>query len=1187
VDKNHARKAKEDYAKRTKTPNDATPSKTTYVCVTPRRWSQKDAWAKERIAERIWADASLNSWCEFQPGFEAVSVVHEQTWLARTLQIRPHEVVDLDGFFEEWAGVTSPPLTREVVLTGRADVAGRILDWLGNAPSPLFVQGETIDEVIAVVAAAARTTGNGASELQARGVVVESAEAWRDLVAHKLPLVLIPRFQIDTAISAVGAGHHVLVPQDRRVPPTAATLVMPDLAREELPRALAETMNIEERRAQRSAARANGSLGVLRRQLAAVPAAQTPPWSNSAHEATLCAVLLVDGWNSKIHGDREVVERIAGRPYDDVDAALVAAATLPECPIRQKGDAWEWVARDDAWTHLASRVPARHFEAFMQVVQSVLGTPLPKYDLPSEERYAAGIYGKASPQSDELREGLATTLALLAVRNDALAAATHARLRTVPEFLVRQILDRANDWRTWASLRSVLAILAEAAPDAFLSAFDAALARNTNWAALFEESGLWGSADHVGVLWALELLAWNPQYLSRVTLQLAQLTLLDPGGRLANRPLNSIAGILSGWFPQTTAPLPRRMAAVDGLVRRYPETGWKVLLDLVPKSGHAMASSNPSPRWRNWADDARLPGGGRAFRQHLTEVGRRLIDTAGSNGQRWATLVERAEDLDGQHATEIADYLNGNISSSWPGGGRIDLWDRLRNVLHRHRQFPDADWILPADILEKFECAYAACAPDDPVAMRKWIFDGWPKLPKPPTPPEGYDFETERAAIDELRQRAVTELFERGGPEALLSLAGVAEAPNEIGTAAVGAISDANVLSDLVDHGLGSDVAGHDRLALAVVASIAGSDRAKGIGFVVRLASERGWEDERKARAALALPLVDETWDAVHTWGAEVEEHYWHAVAPGPYAIAPQHLDRAMRELLSRGRPDAVLGFANSLYDHKTKKLHAQPELLLKTLEAFMEQPPSPGSRRVDPHALVGIFDGLADAKVDESRLARLEFLNLGLFDDRSNSKRILFRELGNDPTLFVAVLANVFRDGREERPEDRAIGDDPNRRMIVGQNYRLLRSWRGLPGADPAGIDAKKLLAWVEDVRRLCEANGRGAVGDSQIGQVLARAPHGADGNWPHEAVRDALEVFHTPEIMRGFAIGTRNRRGVVTRPIGEGGAQERALAAEYGRWADALSDPWPQTAGALRLISDEYLGDAAREDEEAKRNR
>jgi len=67
-------KADSEYEKRTGAPGEVDPSQTTLVFVTPRRWSKKKEWEKERSAENKWLavrayDAdSLEEWLELTPG---------------------------------------------------------------------------------------------------------------------------------------------------------------------------------------------------------------------------------------------------------------------------------------------------------------------------------------------------------------------------------------------------------------------------------------------------------------------------------------------------------------------------------------------------------------------------------------------------------------------------------------------------------------------------------------------------------------------------------------------------------------------------------------------------------------------------------------------------------------------------------------------------------------------------------------------------------------------------------------------------------------------------------------------------------------------------------------------------------------------------------------------------------------
>jgi hypothetical protein len=84
---------------------------------------------------------------------------------------------------------------------------------------------------------------------------------------------------------------------------------------------------------------------------------------------------------------------------------------------------------------------------------------------------------------------------------------------------------------------------------------------------------------------------------------------------------------------------------------------------------------------------------------------------------------------------------------------------------------------------------------------------------------------------------------------------------------------------------------------------------------------------------------------------------------------------------------------------------------------------------------------------------------------------------------------------------------------------------------------------------------------------------------------VRDALEKVMTEHIGRGLHMALFNSRGVTRR--GEGGDQERNLAAKYAQWAEAMEYTHPRVAAVHREMERTYLYQAEREDTEAKASR
>lgn len=174
-------------------------------------------------------------------------------------------------------------------------------------------------------------------------------------------------------------------------------------------------------------------------------------------------------------------------------------------------------------------------------------------------------------------------------------------------------------------------------------------------------------------------------------------------------------------------------------------------------------------------------------------------------------------------------------------------------------------------------------------------------------------------------------------------------------------------------------------------------------------------------------------------------------------------------------------------------------------------------------------------------------------------------------------------RSDKGEDSQDWRIDNEEQKVAVATAAHRLLDRIKKLPGTDKDGnIDTVALKEWLSEVRRSCREHARAEIGDYCIGQLLARAPAGADGIWPCEPVCAAMEEIASPEIGRGFHIGIRTSRGARWR--GEGGAQERELAAKYRAWAERLHFDYPYVGGLLEDIAASYDREAGWQDSEAK---
>jgi hypothetical protein len=223
------------------------------------------------------------------------------------------------------------------------------------------------------------------------------------------------------------------------------------------------------------------------------------------------------------------------------------------------------------------------------------------------------------------------------------------------------------------------------------------------------------------------------------------------------------------------------------------------------------------------------------------------------------------------------------------------------------------------------------------------------------------------------------------------------------------------------------------------------------------------------------------------------------------------------------------------------------------------------------------LLDVLAASAIDESRIAHIEW-GLAPLLRSERSPKVISRELARNPALFADMLSLIFRDETEEKKE---VTEEERRRATAA--FHVLDNWHTLPGVAPDGsIDADALREWVHGALQETAQRNRPTMGAQFIGHVLTHCPNGADGVWPHEAVRNIIETAENEQIEKGFYVEHRNSRGVVTKSLKEGGAQERSLADRYAEWSMQLRDRWPRTAKILKGLAENYRHEASHEDDE-----
>lgn len=1175
-------KADDDYEKRSKVqpPSAAgviTPVNTTFVFVTPRRWGSKDDWSKERRAEHVWADVQaydaddLESWLELAPATHA--------WLSELLGKHQAGVDDLATVWADWSEGTEPALSTAFMFAGRDQSRRELSDWIvgTDARSTISVSAESVAEVLALVGAIVHELPEDQRErVLSSALVVRSSEALEALILSAQPLIIVATFTPgDLGTRAVRHQHRLLVAVAHSESADGA-LKFGRVSRGAAEKALKEMGVPPSSSADLSGVARRGMLS-FRRRLAKRSLVQQPAWASTEAGSELVPFLLLGQLNENFEGDRAALETMTQKS-GEASRVHVRWSLEPDPPVRRVGAVWFLVSKEDAWERLSRCVDGHHVETFAVLATATLTETDPRFNLPADERWTAGMLGHHRTHSQFLVQGIADTLALLGSRGTSVHFSGIVAA-SVANRVVFDVLTRANaDWRIWASLSKVLPRLAEASPDAFLNAVESGITSGTAPVlSMFTgvDEGLFSSSPHPGLLWALETVSWTGDFLGRAARILATLDRLAVRSNSGNQPANSLRSIFSPAIPQTSVGLSGRLAVIDMLREHEPESAWRLMTALLPQPrGFSMRSA--SPAWRDWvaegAGDPRTYG---EIFQHAAELTKRMLVDAGRDGERWAVLVEALDEVSEQSHQEIVAALASLAASELTNEGRDSIWNALRKLLNKHRTFPDASWALTEQYLGPIGRVFALFAPVDPIGQYAWLFANRPALPEG----RSRDFAADATALSSRQREAASKLWETLGADGVMNLATRVERPEHLGTAlgASGVITVRATEDALLRAALGAPEPSVQLFGRWFAGAIAESSTADFLSRVVSYRDE--WPVGVLASALLALPTTTETLDVVASLGEDGERAYWCEIIP--YRFDAAQVNTALTKFLTFARPHAAIEIASL---HIGGETQVDLELVEQALLAAAGAPQDGDGRRADGYNFERLLDSLeaatASGEFTTDRVARLEFAYLFAFGHFGRPPRVLHGELARDPALFVEVMGYAYGARGAENPEPT---DEEEVRARLSE--RLLFDWRDVPGRTGDGdIDKEALHVWISTARQGLAEGGRTDVGDVVIGQMLSASPTGRDGFWPHEAVRDLIEAVRSDVLERGMKTGRYNSRGVVTKDPLAGGESERSLADHYESQASNVALRWPRTAAMLRTLRDSYRRDGTREDVDAE---
>jgi len=1160
-----------DYTKRTNQVAHEERATSTFVFATPRTWDK----TKSKIADWVLEKRNLNQWksVDFIDGSMLEDWLSDHPAVASRyaryhLKSAPLQgASSTDEFWDEFSTRFEPPLVEEVLLAGREKQATSLLRQLSESGGRIQFAADSPDEVIAFAVAAIRKAEPEVRVfLENRTLVIESADAAK-FFANKENLIFLPKGQArdltgllarsgPTIISA-GADekrndHEVLVR------PTSTALGK-----------AFELMGKSPQEGYELARQSGRSLAVLARKIpsgTAVP----PEWIQHSNE--LLPALLAGAWSAATEADKEVIKAIAGtETYEKFETPIRPLLKLKDAPLDRIDDVWSMRSSIDAFAHLAHLLGNEHLSRFAEAAKNVFSTIIPP---PSPDDIYKPPAHRVSTHSKWLRDGMMTTMLHMAILHEqADFVVTGSSPQEYINSIIRSLPGLSSDYRLMASLNDQLPLLAEAAPIPFLEALERLLEGDSSAIKpIFDEQKgfLSSQTNHTGLLWALETLAWDPDYLLRSTICLARLASIDPGGSLTNRPINSLRDILLTWAPNTHANAKQRLGVIPHIVKTVPEISWQLICKLLP-SYHDMTSGTAKPRLRDTEQKEPEVITYSLVWESQAAVVELALQLAGNDGDRWELLISGMSQFQLEQFRKTLTTLDKFLNTQAPEA-RYKVWNCLRKEVYRHRAFSNAEWSLRDEFLEQADQILLKYQPTDLLLLNSWLFDDW----MPDIPGKGDITYDSMGEVEKLRQASLKNIYDSLGLKGIVQLSTQVQLPHLMAASIEKLALSKSQLKELLVlfMQVKTQTESLTNLCVADGFSKFGSEW---LSDVQDLAKEMSLDKSQVAILLLGLPETRESWNLVSEFGADIEFEYWSMKHGFQISGDTSDLIFAVEKYLAAGRPMTAVEISHQ------RLSELESSLLLKFLTestAEINQKKIANATMVS-YYIEHIFAELEKrTDISSEEIARQEFAYLPVFSLRKKPLT-LHRMLVESPDFFMSAICSIFKGENEDAPELTKEAE-----QHASAAYELLSSLNVIPGQQGEDVDFEVLKNWCLAVLELSISMNRQKVTESRIGGLLAHAPLSKKDNaWPHESVRAVIEILNSDKVENGIISERFNMRGVYSKSLGEGGQQERALAQQTKQWADVVSDS-PRTTAMLRKISRTWDHAAERADLSAQKD-
>ncbi|MCM1233989.1 MAG: ATP-binding protein [Ruminococcus flavefaciens] len=879
----------------------------------------------------------------------------------------------------------------------------------------------------------------------------------------------------------------------------------------------------------------------------------TSGWQNSHPTSTsemdpILIAAIIGCWNENKQSDRSLIEILSGMPYSNWIQSLRKLYENKNPSIAFSDNVWCAKNPEVIFDELGIQLYDSHIAKITMLIERAFSDYDTKYDLKPVDRFAASAYHKSAQYSGSIRRGLSRFLAIAGNFSERFPSCSSWKLKKLIDDMIKEVIE-SPDWRVIATMEGNFQLLAEASPLCFTKSVQAAITAVDSGLCVYlsEFESLFGTQFYgCWLIYALTLIACRQEFFSSACFAAFCV--------LKKRPehLENLTSVFLPWAPKTEAPLSQRISIVKLFFEEDDNLAWKFLCTLLPEQTTACGAFE-RPKYlacKIKEQTSTLD----AYWEESDAYLELAIEKGANHKERLLTLQEFLDKVPEDIFYKILAEIEA-VCSNCTDEDKYIFWNKLSDLRCKHKQFPDADWVMPEKALTAIELAIEKIAPNDRrIKIRRLFQDRTYDIL-----PEKYNSYVEReTALSTLRLEELNWCYQTYGMEALIACIESFDSVRSVGSL----LAKTNFTDECdsnIHVWLASDQEKRKALAKEYL-----QVRFQAGGVPWLKTQLEGRSEEATAVFLSSIPLMQETMYLAEQLLTDQLEKYWKQV-PMWGLEDDTKADYIIQKLLQYERPSDALELI-SIMHHAGHFLSG--DVIFETLKSLAEQ--QSDIVQHNAYTAVSLIEWLQE-NWDDERVILLEWWYFKLFQSYgSRGPKRMYMTLANNSDFFIEVLCHAFRGRHEPKTE---ISDEVSR--MGEHSFDVLFHWNITPGTNQDGvIDADKLHKWFSAVKTASQEKDRYAIAMQLIGAAFFYSPPDPDGLFIHHAV---AELLHREDdnLREGYYSEAIKSRGAHF--VDPSGAPEFALEKRYNEYAvqiDALG--LFRFAEKLRLLAKFYHSEA-----------